>query len=543
MPKKLRIVMAQLNLTVGDISGNLTKLIHSAKTARDTLSADVIVFPELSITGYPPEDLLLRKSFLDEANDALNKFKAEVDGIYCVVGHPHATTQGLHNSCSVIYNNTIIGRYAKQHLPNYGVFDEHRYFVPGNLPCVVPINGIPVGIAICEDLWFPGPTQEIANHGARLILSPNASPFEIDKHEQRHLTLAKRAKTANLPIVYVNCVGGQDELLFDGGSMVVDQEGKICQYAGFGEEILLPVDVEISSANAIVSQATFTLPSEEQRIYDALVFSVRDYIQKNNFPGVLIGVSGGIDSALTLAIAVDALGKDKVHAVMLPSRYTSEMSMEDGLALINNLNVTHDTISIEPAFNSFVKSLEPVFADKKLNKLNIVDENIQSRTRGVIMMAISNQTRKLVLTTGNRSEMAVGYATLYGDMAGGFAVLKDVPKTLVYRLTHLRNQLSPVIPERIITRPPTAELAPDQKDEDSLPPYDILDKILELYLNQEQSLQNIIEQGFDQDVVEKVIKLVRISEYKRRQSAIGTRINHKAFGRDRRYPVTSGFKG
>lgn len=236
MPKKLRIVMAQLNLTVGDISGNLTKLIHAAKTARDTLSADIIVFPELSITGYPPEDLLLRKSFLDEANDALNKFKSEVDGIYCVVGHPHATSQGLHNSCSVIYNNTIIGRYAKQHLPNYGVFDECRYFVPGNLPCVVPINGIPVGIAICEDLWFPGPAQEIANHGARLILSPNASPFEIDKHEQRHLTLAKRAKTANLPIVYVNCVGGQDELLFDGGSMVVDQEGKICQYAGFGDK-------------------------------------------------------------------------------------------------------------------------------------------------------------------------------------------------------------------------------------------------------------------------------------------------------------------
>lgn len=539
MAKKLRIVIAQLNLTVGDIQGNLTKLIHAAKSARDTLTADIIVFPELCITGYPPEDLLFRKSFIDEANTALNTFKSEVDGIYCVVGHPHATSQGLYNSCSVIYNNTILGRYAKQHLPNYGVFDECRYFVPGNSTCVVPVHGIPVGIVICEDIWYPGPIQQIANHGARIILAPNASPFEIDKHEQRHVTLAKRAKAAHTPIVYVNCVGGQDELIFDGGSMVIDQEGNICQYAGCCHETLLPVDIEISTVNTVVSQTTFTLPSKEQRIYDALVLSVRDYIQKNHFPGVLVGVSGGIDSALTLAIAVDALGKDKVHAIMLPSRYTSEMSMEDGLALIKNLTVTHDIISIEPAFNTFVESLQPVLGNQKQT---IVDENIQSRCRGVIMMAISNQTGKLVLTTGNRSEMAVGYATLYGDMAGGFAVLKDIPKTIVYQLSQLRNQVSPVIPERIITRAPTAELAPDQKDEDSLPPYEILDKILELYLNQEQSLQDMTEQGFDPEVVKKVISLVNNSEYKRRQSAIGARVHHKAFGRDRRYPVTSGFK-
>ena len=537
MAKKLRVVIAQLNLTVGDIQGNLAKHIHAAKSARDTLAGEVIVFPELSLTGYPPEDLLLHKSFIEEANAALNTLKTAVEGIYCVVGHPHATSQGLFNSCSVLYNQTIVGRYAKQHLPNYGVFDECRYFVPGNSTCVVPMNGIPVGIVICEDVWFPGPVQQIANHGSRLILAPNASPFELDKHEQRHLTLAKRAKAANLPIVYVNSVGGQDDLIFDGGSMVIDQHGKICQYAGFCQENLLAVDIEISSTDAMIREAAFTLPSPEQRAYDALVLGVRDYIEKNHFPGVLVGVSGGIDSALTLAIAVDALGKEKVHAVMLPSRYTSDMSMEDGLAVIQNLGVTHDTISIEPAYEAFLHSLAPVFHGKKTD---ITEENLQSRCRGTIMMALSNKTGKIVLTTGNRSEMAVGYATLYGDMAGGFDVLKDVPKTLVTRLAQLRNQTHPVIPERTLTRAPTAELAPDQKDEDSLPPYEILDKILELYLNQEQSAQAIIEQGFDPAIVEKVIQLIKKSEYKRRQAPVGPRINHKAFGRDRRYPITSG---
>lgn len=539
MAKKLRIVLAQLNLTVGDIQGNLTKLIHAAKSARDTLAGEMIVFPELCITGYPPEDLLFRQSFLDEANEAFNLFKSEIEGIYCVIGHPHVTSQGLYNSCSVVYNNTIVGRYAKQHLPNYGVFDECRYFKPGDSTCIVPIHGIPVGVVICEDIWFPEPIQQIAHQGARVILIPNASPFESDKHEQRHHTLAKRAKAVSAPLVYTNCVGGQDEFIFDGGSMVIDTDGTICQHAGFYQETLLPVDIEISSANTVVSQATFTLLNEEQRIYDALVLSVRDYIQKNHFPGVLVGVSGGIDSALTLAIAVDALGKDHVHAVMMPSRYTSDMSMEDGLSLIKNLNVTHDVISIEPVFDSFLSSLHPVLTNQKPT---ITEQNLQSRCRGVILMALSNQTGKLVLTTGNRSEMAVGYATLYGDMAGGFAVLKDIPKTLVYRLAHLRNQFNPIIPERVLTRAPTAELAPDQKDEDSLPAYDILDKILELYLNQEQSIQEIAEQGFDLDLVKKMVNLIQKSEYKRRQSAIGPRINHKAFGRDRRYPVTSGFK-
>jgi NAD+ synthase (glutamine-hydrolysing) len=540
MTKKLCIALAQLNLTVGDIQGNLIKLISSAKSARDVLKADIVVFPELCITGYPPEDLLLRQSFLDEANDALNTFKNEVRDIYCVVGHPHATSQGLFNSCSIIYNGTILSRYAKQHLPNDGVFDECRYFTPGNSPCVIPIHGIDVGFLICEDTWYPGPIQQIAHQGARILIVLNASPFEIDKHEQRHLTLAKRAKSANIPIIYVNCVGGQDELIFDGGSMVVDAEGQIAQLAGFFQETLLPVYIEISSTESTLHSASVSVPNTEQRAYDALVLGIKDYVQKNNFPGVLVGVSGGIDSALTLTLAVDALGKERVHAVLMPSRYTLDMSLEDGVALANNLGVTYEIISIEPTFKSFLETLAPLLSS---GKNNITEQNLQARCRGVLLMAISNKTGNLVLTTGNRSEMAVGYATLYGDMAGGFAVLKDVPKTLVYRLANLRNQLSPVIPERTINRPPTAELAPDQKDEDNLPPYSILDKILELYLNQEQGIEQIVAQGFERDTVTKVVKLIKLSEYKRRQAPIGIRIDHNAFGRDRRYPITSGFKG
>lgn len=542
MAKKLRIVMAQLNFCVGDIQGNLQKSIAAAKSARDDLKADVIVFPELSLTGYPPEDLLFRKAFIDEAANALTEFMKQVENIHCLVGHPHFNSHGLHNSCSLIYNGVILGRYAKQCLPNYGVFDEMRYFIPGNSPCVIPINGIPVGIIICEDLWNPAPIQQAANLGARIIIDPNASPFEIDKHEQRHMMLAKRAKTANLPIVYVNCVGEQDELMFDGGSMTVDQEGKVCQFAGFFNEALHPVDFEISSTDTLISSTAVTLPNEKQRIYDCLVLGVRDYLAKNNFPGAIVGLSGGIDSALTLTIAVDALGKDNVHAVLMPSRYTADMSNEDAIELANNLGVTYETISIEPAFNSFLESLAPSF---KNTKPDITEENIQARCRGILLMALSNKTGKIVLTTGNRSEMATGYATLYGDMCGGLAVLKDIPKTTVFELANYRNQISlkPVIPERTITRPPTAELAPDQLDADSLPPYPVLDKILELYLNQEKSVEDIIALGFEADVVKKIARLISRNEYKRRQSAIGIRINHKAFGRDRRYPITSGFKG
>lgn len=539
MTTKLRIVIAQLNLLVGDIEGNLQKHIDAATTARDTLKADVIVFPELSLTGYPPEDLLLRKAFLDASNDALTKFKNTVKNIHCVIGHPHITTHGLENAASIIRDGVILGRYAKQKLPNYGVFDERRYFVPGNTPLVIPIKGIPVGIVICEDLWVEGPAKDAANHGARILLSPNASPFEINKQQRREDILTKRAKADNIPIFYINCIGGYDDLIFDGGSMVINAEGVICQHAGMFIENLLPVEVDVSNMETKIAATSFTLPTEEEKIYSALVLAVRDYVQKNNFPGALIGLSGGIDSALTLAIAVDALGKDKVTAVTMPSRYTQDISVEDSIAMAALLDVKLENISIEPSFKSFLTTLAPIFGDKKPD---ITEENIQARCRAVILMALSNNSGRIVLTTSNRSEMAVGYSTLYGDMAGGFAVLKDVPKMLVYQLSRYRNSISAVIPERIIERAPTAELSLNQKDEDSLPPYPILDKILELYLNKGLSLDEIVAEGFDVVIVSKIANMVNRNEYKRKQSAIGPRIENTAFGRDRRYPNTYQFR-
>jgi NAD+ synthase (glutamine-hydrolysing) len=538
MSKKLRVVIAQLNFIVGDIKGNTAKHILAATTARDTLKADVILFPELSITGYSPEDLLLRPAFIQDATEALNQLKNEIHDIHCVIGHPHANSKGLYNSCSVIYNGNILARYNKQHLPNYGVFDEKRYFVSGESHGVVFIHDIPVSIVICEDLWIAGPVQQAANQGARLILSPNASPFEIDKDSKRQHIISKRAKSANVPIIYCNQVGGQDDLIFDGGSMVIDAQGTLCQQAAFFNEAVIPVDITITTTDTQISSQKILVLREEEKIYQALVLATRDYIQKNKFPGALIGVSGGIDSALTLAIAIDAVGKENVNAIMMPSRYTADISVEDATLLIKNCGVHHETISIEPLFKSFLAELKPIFGDKKPD---FTEENIQARCRGILLMALSNQSGKIVLTTGNRSEMAVGYATLYGDMAGGFAVLKDIPKTLVYRLAHYRNSIEPIIPQRIIDRPPTAELAFDQKDEDSLPPYSILDAILALYLNEVQSPEQICAAGFDAITVTKVIKLVNRSEYKRRQAAIGPRIDHTAFGRDRRYPITCGY--
>ncbi len=539
MATNLRIVLAQLNLTVGDISGNLDKHIRAAVTARDKLSANVIVFPELSLTGYPPEDLLLRKAFIHDANAALNKFISEIKDIYCLVGYPQAKEHKLYNSCALIYNGHIIGQYAKQRLPNYGVFDECRYFVPGSDSCVVPIHDLPTGFVICEDLWKLGPTSDAAQQGANLILAPNASPFETDKHEQRLSVLAKRAQRDHIPIIYTNHVSGQDELVFDGGSMVVDARGNLSQFAGFFNETLFPVDIDLTTTPQIKT-TNIVIPTTIERIYQALVLSMRDYIEKNRFPGVLVGVSGGIDSALTLAIAVDALGKDRVRAVVMPSRYTADISIEDAATITRNLGVATETISIEPTYQTLLDSLAPSFVGKKPD---ITEENIQARCRAIILMALSNKYGHLVLTTGNRSELAVGYCTLYGDMAGGFAVLKDVPKTLVYQLSHYRNQQDNVIPRCIMDRPPTAELATDQKDEDSLPPYPVLDRILERYLNHSQSIDDIIAQGFERDIVTKVVNLIRKNEYKRRQAAIGPHINHKSFGKDWRYPLTNGFKG
>lgn len=539
MVKKLRVALAQLNFTVGDIEGNLQKHLDAAIEARDKLGANLIVFPELSLTGYPPEDLLLRKEFITKAQTALQHYSEQIKGIYSVISYPYQTVQGLYNACSLIYNGATLGRYAKQHLPNYGVFDEDRYFTPGNTPSVIPIQDIPVGLVICEDAWFPGPVHQAAARGARLILSPNASPFEVDKHEQRVAVLSKRAKQDHVPIVYVNQVGGQDELIFDGGSMIIDHHGDIIAFAGFFQENILVVDVELTTTQTQFTAVAFQLPSTNEKIYQALVLALRDYITKNHLPGVLIGLSGGIDSALTLAIAVDALGEDRVHAVYLPSRYSADISLEDAEKVAKNLNVSFEVLSIEPAFKAILETLAPAFAGKKPD---VTEENIQARCRAILLMALSNKTGHLVLPTGNHSEIAVGYCTLYGDMAGGFDVLKDVPKTLVRELAQYRNEISTVIPQRTIDRPPTAELAPNQKDEDTLPPYPLLDEILRAYIGDSLSEEEIIAKGFDPTTVAKVIQLVRTNQYKRRQSAIGPRINQKSFGRDWRYPMTNGFK-
>jgi len=539
MSQTLRIVLAQSDFPVGDIQKNTEKHIHLARIAHEELKADVIVFPELSLTGYPPEDLLYRKDFLAETARALDTCRRSIHDIFCIIGHPQITPKGLYNSCSIFLNGETLGYYAKQRLPNEGVFDEHRYFIPGKEPCIVPMKGIPVGIVICEDLWHPGPAIQAAEHGAKLLLSPNASPFEINKHERRQKVLSARARTTALPILYTNLVGGQDEFVYDGGSLAIDGSGKVCHCAGFFKESLTAVDLTFSKDGTTMSHGTFEVPSQPERIHSALVMGTRDYVHRNNLTGALVGVSGGIDSALTLAVAVDALGKDNVTAVIMPSRYTSELSMEEAVAVSKNLGVRYDIISVEPLFESTLQTLEPHLRN---SAPEIVAQNIQARCRAIVLMALSNQSGKIVLTTGNRSEMAVGYTTLYGDMAGGFAVLKDIPKTLVYQLGRHRNGISSVIPERTLTRAPTAELSPGQKDSDSLPAYDILDPILERYLNHEESADQIIASGYSPETVQRVISLIHQSEYKRRQAPPGVRINHRAFGRDRRYPLTSGWK-
>lgn len=539
MTQKLNIVLAQLNLTVGAINHNLEKHLAAAVRARDELSADLIIFPELSITGYPPEDLLLRKAFIHQSTEAVEYFIKEMRGIYCLIGHPLVGQKGLLNACSLIYNGQVVGQYAKQNLPNYGVFDERRYFEPGYENCVVPIHGIPTGLIICEDLWAIKPYQQAAELGAQLILSPNASPFEANKHEQRISVFSKRIKKNPIPLVYVNCVGGQDELLFDGGSMILDSNAELSQFAGFFNETLLPVTLNF---NETITVPASTIPeiAREEKIYQALVLSLRDYINKNNLPGVVLGLSGGIDSALTLTIAVDALGAERVKAILMPSRYTSDMSNEDAMQLAMALNVQTTTIPIQSVFQEFQDLLAPAFIN---TQPNVTEENIQARARAIILMAWSNKFGDLVLTTGNRSELAVGYCTLYGDMAGGFNVIKDIYKTEVYVLANYRNSISNIIPQRIIQRAPSAELAPDQKDEDSLPPYSILDEVLKCYLDEGQSVDEIIAQGFDNEMVIKVVKLIRINEYKRKQAALGTHIHHKSFVKDWRYPVTNRFKG
>lgn len=539
MSTKLRIALAQLNLLVGDIAGNAAKLARAARQARDELHAHAVVFPELALTGYPPEDLLLRADFCARAQTALHELACSVHGIDMVVGYPHQEGDRLYNAAALLRDGQVAARYHKQHLPNYGVFDEKRYFAAGSEPCVIDLQGVPVALTVCEDIWLPGPAQQASAAGARLLLNLNASPFHTGKGGEREALLAARVRESGVPIVYVNLVGGQDELVFDGASLVVDAQGRTVLRAPAFVEGLYPLDVD-ARGHVSAPAGPLTAPlSAEEDIYRALTLGVRDYVEKNAFSGVVLGLSGGIDSALTLTLAVDALGAARVHAVLLPSRHTSAMSREDALTLARTLQVRHSEISIEPAFNAFLESLGNEFAGLPPD---VTEENIQARCRGVILMALANKRRQMVLTTGNKSEMAVGYATLYGDMAGGFAPLKDVPKTLVYRLAAHRNGVAPVIPQRVIERPPTAELRPDQKDEDSLPPYDVLDPILHLYIEQDRTLEDIVAAGFDADTVRRVLNMVDRNEYKRRQAPPGVRITQRAFGRDRRYPITCGFK-
>jgi NAD+ synthase (glutamine-hydrolysing) len=537
--EKLKIAIAQLDFFVGDIPGNAKKIIENAIKARDELKADIVIFPELALTGYPPEDLLLRNDFYQLVKVHINEICQKVDGIYIILGYPEEIEALHYNQVAVIYNGKILITCQKQLLPNYGVFDEKRYFEPGNETCTLKINEISIALTVCEDLWFHGPMAKASAKGAKLMISVNASPFDMYKPFIREKTMSQRAIEGRMPIIYVNCVGGQDELVFDGGSMVLNANGEVTHYVEFFEEKLELIELPIvdGSVQPKITK-TLVIPHTEERIYKALVLGVRDYIRKNNFPGAIIGLSGGIDSALTLAIAVDAIGKENVAGLMMPSRYTREMSLIDAKEQANNMGIHYSIISIEPVFTSFLNSLADEF--KNLPQ-DITEENLQARCRGTLLMAISNKKGAIVLSTGNKSEMAVGYSTLYGDMVGGFCVLKDVPKTLVYRLAEYRNKISPIIPQRVLERAPSAELADNQLDQDSLPSYPVLDEILERYVEKDQSFAEIVASGIDKDSVRRVLKMVDRNEYKRRQAPLGVRITARAFGRDRRYPITSGY--
>ena len=534
-----KIALAQINPLLGDLAGN-AQLIHKAALEALSQGAKLVVTPELSLTGYPPEDLLLRPAFIQAAEQQLEllmKELAQHTDLTVIVGHPKQTSRGLQNYASVLRNGEVIAGYAKQELPNHEVFDEVRYFVPGNQPCVFECEGIQYGLILCEDAWHPGPAKQAHAAGAKILLVSNASPYHLKKEALRIDVLRSHIDQTKMPLVYVNAVGGQDELVFDGGSFALNKNSEVVMSMPQFETGLGIVNV---SPTGELEKSLISPPqSVEAQAYQALVLGVRDYVTKNRFPGVIIGLSGGVDSALVLAIAVDALGADKVRAVMMASRYTADISWIDARELAKNLGVQYDEIPISGPVDALEQSLAEQF---KGMKIDATEENIQARVRGTMLMALSNKTGRLVLTTGNKSEMAVGYCTLYGDMAGGFAVIKDIAKTLVYRLCAYRNSIASVIPERILTRAPSAELRPDQKDQDSLPSYEVLDGIVERYMEQNQSIQEIIAAGFDAESVEKVTRLIKLNEYKRRQAPPGVRVTTRAFGRDWRYPITSQFR-
>ncbi len=534
--------MAQLNLMVGDIDGNMEQIIEAARSAQRDHDADIVAFPELALTGYPPEDLLLRPSLQIRVAKAMATLLQEKLDPHLVIGFPEIVEGNLYNSLAVIHGGEILARYQKQCLPNYQVFDEQRYFKAGSDPCTLEINGARVGFTVCEDLWEPGPIAQARDAGAKLLVNINASPYHMQKLQERKSLLQERSREGNIPIVYVNLVGGQDELVFDGASMAVTAEGKCSFQAPAFTTGLFPLSVDIDDDGSchIPTQEISEPVGLEAEVYQALVLGVKDYVGKNKFKGTVMGLSGGIDSALTLAIAVDALGAENVHAVMMPFDYTSQLSLDVAAQQASTLGVNYSEIPIADIYRSFTEALQPEFAGLEAD---VTEENIQARCRGVLLMAISNKKGSLVLTTGNKSEIAVGYSTLYGDMAGGFDVLKDVSKTLVYRLARYRNSVAPdqveVIPNDVIERAPSAELAPGQLDQDSLPPYEELDRILELYVEQDFSADAIIEEGFSAQSVHRVLRLVDLNEYKRRQGPIGPRLTQRAFGRDRRYPITN----
>lgn len=528
--------LAQSHFLVGDIKANAEKMRTLALQAREQ-GADVIIFPELALLGYPPQDLLLRPSLSGRIKSALSTL-SDIDDIVMIVGYPHVDHHGTFNSAAILHNGHQKGFYHKQILPNYGVFDERRYFDKGRNQVLFDYKGITIGLLICEDLWEKGPIAELKKQGADLIVSLNASPFEIEKQDTRKTMLAKRSRENNLPIVYLNAVGGQDDLVFDGGSMAIQADGSVAHEASRFMNQLLLASFDVKTAKFDTQAKAPLSLSRESEMYQALVVGLRDYVNLSGFTGIIVGLSGGIDSALTLCIAVDALGADKVYAVMMPYEYTSQISLEDAQAQARRLNVSYTVCPIFDAVEGIRHTLAPLF---NKSPADTTEENIQARARGVVLMALSNKFGHLVITTGNKSELAVGYSTLYGDMAGGFDVLKDVYKSQVYKLASYRNRLedTPVIPERVITRPPSAELRPDQKDQDSLPDYDVLDGILMSYIDEDMGYQDIINKGFDADLVAKVIQMVDNSEYKRSQAPIGTKISHKAFGRERRYPLVN----
>jgi len=537
-----RIALAQLNLLVGDIAGNAERMSAAAARARDELGADLVMFPELALTSYPPEDLVFRDDLYRRLDEALARLRRQVHGIHILVGHPRRDEERRFNSCSLIRDGELLLTYDKQRLPNYAVFDEMRYFTPGAGPVpTFDLGGRRCAVSICEDIWLPGVAAQAREAGVEALLNINASPYHIDKPRLRREVVAAAAAESGALVCYVNLVGGQDELLFDGNSMVVDSAGAVTPLGPHCAEGLAAVDLHPGGRFTVAAGAARHAgePADAHAaVYEALCCGVRDYVRKNRFRGAVVGLSGGIDSAVTLALAADALGSDEVLAVLMPSRYTAQMSLDDARREADSLGVVHHSISIEPMVQAFDEALAPVFAGRPRD---VTEENIQARIRGNLLMAISNKTGRMLLTTGNKSEMSVGYATLYGDMAGGFAPLKDVSKTLVYALAEWRNREREVVPRRVIERPPSAELAPDQRDEDSLPPYEILDPILERYIERDESPARIAAAGFDRAVVDRVARLVDRAEYKRRQAAPGVRITRRAFGRDRRVPITSGY--